>query len=123
MKLLEGRPNPRVQCAWNTTRSSGFGAGTISPAGGMRQVTKSGDGSAPRAQSSAICSWVMVEPFHIDRGPATSAIDEGEGGGDEGSLLVVVSPEERLDRERMKEARARKKAMAEEESSRLWLRK
>ena len=87
----------------------------------MRQVTKSGDDSAPWAQSSAICSWVMVEPFHIDRGPAGSAIAEGEGGGDEGSSLVVASPKERLDREQMKEARARKKAMVKEKSLRLWL--
>ena len=123
MKLLAGRPSPRVRCAWKTTRSSAAGAGTISPAGGMRQDTRSGNGSAPRSQSSDICSWVMVEPFHIDRGPAASAIVEGEGGGDEVSLLAVVSPEGRLDREWMKDARARKKAMEEEESSKLWLQK
>ena len=87
----------------------------------MWQDIKSGVGSAPRAQSSAICSWVMMEPLHIDRGPDASAITVGEGGGEEGPSLAVALPEVRLDLEWMNEARARKNAMVEEKSSRLWL--
>ena len=55
-----------------------------------------------------------MDPLHVARRPDTSAIAVGEGGGEEGPWLAVVLPEERLDREWMKEARALKNAMTEE---------
>ena len=61
--------------------------------------TRSGVGSAPRSQSSAIFSWVTVEPLHAARGPDASAIADEEGDGDGGPSLTVVLPGERLDRE------------------------
>ena len=85
------------------------------PTGGMRQVTRTGGGRASRSQSSAICSSVMVEPLHIARGPVGSAIIAGGGGGEEGSPLAVALLERCFNLDWMKEASARKNAMAEEE--------